>query len=94
MPIFFLLSLRDVQLPKTVTRPEDVLHVSVLKATGLLEAEIAPALDLSGKYKVAPMAIVTAITPEGVAEIDRMLSEPRRNGRTMQMVRNRKRSSA
>ena len=94
MPLFYLLSLQHVALPKVVTRSEDVQHVSVLKATGLIEAEIAPALDLAGKYNVARTAVVTRITEDGHAEINRMLNEPRRMGRTLQMVRNRMRSSS
>ncbi|BEP64489.1 hypothetical protein GmRootV213_50430 (plasmid) [Variovorax sp. V213] len=94
MPLFYLLSLQHVPLPKVVTRPEDVHHVSVLKATGLIEAEIAPALDSAGKYNVARTAVVLRITEDGNAEINRMLNEPRRMGRTLQMVRNRMRSSS
>ncbi|MDP9930580.1 hypothetical protein J2X90_000861 [Variovorax paradoxus] len=94
MPLFYLLSLQHVTLPRVVTRPEDVQHVSVLKATGLIEAEIAPALDPAGKYNVARTAVVTCITEEGHAEINKMLNEPRRMGRTLQMARNRMRSSS
>jgi len=94
MPLFFLLSLLNVQLPKAVTRPEEVLHVSVLKATGLIEAEIAPAMDAAGKYNVARTAVVTCITEEGMAEINRILSQPRRFGLKLQSGRNRMRSAA
>ena len=48
-------------------------------ATGLIEAEIAPALDGSGKYKNARNAIVTRITKEGIAEINRMRTEESRS---------------
>jgi hypothetical protein len=94
MPLFYLLSLQYVDLPKVVTRAEDVQHVSVLKATGLIEAEIAPALDPAGKYNVARTAVVTRITEDGHAEISKMVNEPRRMGRAVQMVRNRMRSSS
>jgi hypothetical protein len=94
MPLFYLLSLQHVTLPKVVTRPEDVQHVSVLKATGLIEAEIAPASDAAGKYNAARTATVTRITEDGFAEINKMLNEPRRMERTLQLVRNRMRSSA
>jgi len=94
MPLFYLLSLQHVILPKVVTRPEDVQHVSVLKATGLIEAEIASASDSVGKYNVARTATVMRITEEGIAEISKMLNEPRRMGRAMQMARNRMRSTS
>jgi len=94
MPLFYLLSLQHAVLPKVVTRPEDVLHVSVLKATGLIEAEIAPALDSLGKYNVARAAVVTRITEDGIAEINKMLNEPRRPGRLSQKFRNRMRASS
>ncbi|MGJ3699964.1 hypothetical protein [Variovorax sp. AFSI2.2] len=94
MPLFYLLSLQYVALPKVVARPEDVQHVSVLKATGLIEAEIAPASDSAGKYNVARTATVTCITEDGMAEINKMLNEPRRMGRTLQIARNRMRSSS
>ncbi|WP_412511225.1 hypothetical protein [Variovorax paradoxus] len=79
MPLTFLMSLQHVPLPKKVVTPEDVRHVSVLKATGLIEAEIAPALDGSGKYKNARNAIVKRITKEGMAEINRMRTEESRS---------------
>lgn len=79
MPLTFLMSLQHVPLPKKVVTPEDIRHVSVLKATGLIEAEIAPALDGSGKYKNARNAIVTRITREGLAEINRMRTEESRS---------------
>jgi hypothetical protein len=79
MPLTFLMSLQHVPLPKKVVTPEDIRHVSVLKATGLIEAEIAPALDGSGKYKNARNAIVKRITKEGIAEINRMRTEESRS---------------
>ena len=94
MHLFYLLGLQHVILPKVVTRPEDVQHVSVLKATGLIEAEIAPASNAAGKYDAARTATVTRITEDGFAEIDKMLNEPRRMGRAVQRVGNRMRSSA
>jgi len=79
MPLSFLMSLQYVSLPKKVVTPEDVRHVSILKATGLIEAEIAPALDDSGKYKNAHGAIVLRITEDGAAEIQRMRTEESRS---------------
>ncbi|MCR8961126.1 hypothetical protein M0765_026380 [Variovorax sp. S2] len=88
MPLLYLLYLQNVALPKVVTRPEDVQYVSVLKATGLIEADIAPASDPIGKYHVARTATVTRITEDGIAEINRLLEAPRRNARTLQIARN------
>ncbi|MET3440882.1 hypothetical protein ABIC94_001637 [Variovorax paradoxus] len=93
MPLFYLLYLQNVALPKVVTRPEDVQCVSVLKATGLVEADIAPASDSGGKYHIARTATVTRITEDGIAEINRMLHEPRRTARTLQIARNKMRRS-
>ncbi|MBT2332549.1 hypothetical protein J7E49_01295 [Variovorax paradoxus] len=78
-PLTFLMSLQHVSLPKKVVTPEDVRHVSILKATGLIEAAIAPALDGSGKYRNARNAVVTRITEAGITEIDRMRTEESRS---------------
>lgn len=40
MPLLFLMRLQQVQLPVRVADPEEVRYVSVLLATGLIEAEI------------------------------------------------------
>jgi hypothetical protein len=91
MPLLYLLYLQTAALPKVVTRPEDVQYVSVLKATGLVEADIEPASDPGGKYHVARTATVTRITEDGIAEINKLLDAPRRNARTLQVARNRTR---
>ena len=44
MPLFLLLRLHRVQLPVRVTDPEEVRQVSLLVATGLIEAEFAAML--------------------------------------------------
>ncbi|WGT65611.1 hypothetical protein [Variovorax paradoxus] len=87
LSLFYLLHLQSVALPKVVTRPEDVQYASVLKATGLIEADIAPASDAGGKYHVARTATITRITEEGLAEISKMLNEPRRTAKTLQRGR-------
>jgi hypothetical protein len=92
MPLLYLLYLQTVVLPKVVTRPEDVQYGSVLKATGLVDADIAPAADGGGKYSVARTATVTRITEDGMAEIAKLLLTPRRTPRTQQMTRDRMRS--
>jgi hypothetical protein len=75
MHLLFLLRLQHVELPTEIVRPEEIKHVSVLKATGLIEAEIAPAIDMSGKFNVARTAILTAITDDGFAEITKLRTE-------------------
>lgn len=52
-----------------VTDAQDVRRVSVLKATGLIEASIDPACDTGGSYRLAQAALVVCITDEGHAEI-------------------------
>ncbi|WP_256329278.1 hypothetical protein [Variovorax sp. YR634] len=47
-------------------------RVSVLKATGLIEAAIDPAFDTGGSYRLAQAALVVCITDEGHAEIDNL----------------------
>jgi hypothetical protein len=78
MPLSYLMSLQHASLPKKVVTLVDVRHVSILKATGLIEAEIAPALDGSGTYKNARKAVVMRITEDGMAEINRMRIEETR----------------
>lgn len=60
------------ELPLKVSRPEEIMHVSVLKATGLIEAEFIPPLNSNGKYVPTQTAIVMCITDEGMAELERM----------------------
>jgi hypothetical protein len=77
MPLFLLLRLQRVQLPVRVTDPEEVRQVSMLLATGLIEAEFA-AIKSRARQAVWQVATVTRITEEGFAEIARAgkVSEP------------------
>jgi hypothetical protein len=68
MPLFLLLRLHRVQLPVRVTDPEEVRQVSMLLATGLVEAEFA-AIKSRARQAVWQVATVTRITEEGFAEI-------------------------
>lgn len=72
MPLLFLMRLAYVQLPFQVNRPEEIIYVSVLKATGLIEAEFTPTLGANGRYTSTQTAIVACITDEGMAELDRL----------------------
>jgi hypothetical protein len=90
MHLLFLLRLQHVELPAEIVRPEEIKHVSVLKATGLVEAEIAPAIDPSGKFNMARTAIVTAITEDGIAEIMKLRTERMRPATTWRAARRRR----
>jgi hypothetical protein len=73
VPLSYLLHLENARLPMHVTDARDVRRVSVLKATGLIEAAIDPAYDTAqGSYRLAQAALVVCITDEGHAEIERL----------------------
>ena len=76
MPLLFLMRLVRTQLPVQVVEPEEIRDVSVLIATGLIEAKIS-ALQPTGLYAKASMATVEGITDEGLAEIAKMGDAPR-----------------
>jgi hypothetical protein len=81
MPLLFLMRLACVQLPFQVVRPEEVMYVSVLKATGLIEAEFTPPLSSNGKYVPTQTAIVACITDEGIVELERLRDVRRKRRR-------------
>ncbi|MDR6891043.1 MULTISPECIES: hypothetical protein [Variovorax] len=76
MPLSFLYRLQHVQLPVRVVEPEEVRRVSVLLATGLIEAEIVP-LKVNAPYVSPRLATVFRITEEGRAEIVKMGDIPK-----------------
>jgi hypothetical protein len=78
VPLTYLLHLEHVRLPLHVTDAQDVRRVSVLKATGLVEAEIDPAFDPGGNYRLAQAALVVCITDDGHAEIESLRKRKRR----------------
>ncbi|MET3441406.1 hypothetical protein ABIC94_002164 [Variovorax paradoxus] len=75
MPLWFLLQLQLEELPVRVFEPEEVRYVSVLTATGLVEAEIG-ALEATARYTPSRAATVTRITEHGHAEIARIEDMP------------------
>ncbi|TWD85844.1 hypothetical protein FB547_105356 [Variovorax beijingensis] len=75
MPLLFLMRLQHVQLPVRVADPEEIRCVSVLLATGLIEAEIR-ALRSSARYAASQVATVICITEDGLAEIAKMGDVP------------------
>jgi hypothetical protein len=68
MPLLFLMKLQHRRLPLRVVKPEEIRRVSVLMATGMIEAEIE-ALDSTVRYASSQAATVVRITEEGFAEI-------------------------
>ena len=75
MPLLFLMRLQHVQLPVRVACPEEIRYVSVLVATGLIEAEIAPCKP-AARYASPRLATVLRITEHGLAEIAKMGDVP------------------
>ncbi|WGT62431.1 hypothetical protein [Variovorax paradoxus] len=67
MPYLFLLRLLHLQLPLRITDPEDLQAISVLLATGLIEAEIET-LHSTPRYAASRAAMVLRITEAGHAE--------------------------
>lgn len=77
MPILLLLRLQRVQLPVRVTDPEEVRQVSMLVATGLIEAQFE-SIRTRARHAIWHVATVTRITEEGMAELAGMsnVSQP------------------
>lgn len=75
MPLWFLLQLQHEEFPVRVFEPGEVRYVSVLTATGLVEAEIG-ALEATGRYAPSRAATVRRITEYGHAEIARIEDMP------------------
>lgn len=71
MPLSFLMRLLYARLPVRVANPEDIRHVSVLLATGLIEAEIQ-ALESTVRYATSHVATVLRITEAGFTELAKM----------------------
>lgn len=75
MPLLFLMRLQHVQLPVRVADRREVRYVSVLVATGLIEAEITT-LKATARYPASQVATVIRITEDGLAEIAKMGDVP------------------
>lgn len=86
-PLWFLLQLQYEEFPLGVIGPKEVQCVSVLTATGLIEAEMAP-LNAAARYAALPVvATVTRITEHGHAEIARIEDMPDRAPASMPSAR-------
>ncbi|WGT63738.1 hypothetical protein [Variovorax paradoxus] len=86
MSLLFLMRLQHVQLPVRVACPEELHHVSVLKATGLIEAEFASRRP-TARYVSSRLATVLRITENGLAEIAKMGDVPELVRTSMQFTR-------
>lgn len=65
MPLTYLLKIAHRRFPIEVTSALEIKRVSVLKATGLIEARISHAAGEDGTYRKAEIATVFAITAQG-----------------------------
>lgn len=79
MSLLFLMRLACVELPFRVIRPDEVIYVSVLTATGLIEAEFNPPFSPNGKYVPSRTAIVVCITDAGMIELKNLQNEKKRH---------------
>ena len=74
MPLYFLMRLQHLPLPLRVETRKEIKLVSVLKATGLIEAEIHP-LESTESYAPSQVATVICITEQGMAELEHWIYE-------------------
>ncbi|SFQ68655.1 hypothetical protein SAMN05216567_12654 [Variovorax sp. OK605] len=71
MPIEYLLEIEHSPFPLRVKHPEAIRSIAVLKAVGLLEADIYPPLDLCARFGDYQLAVVSGITAQGREELSR-----------------------
>lgn len=75
MPLFCLMRLQHACFPLRLDKPEDVRRISVLAATGLVEAEFNAPAALRGSYVAPQIAVVKGITSDGLQELARFVNE-------------------
>jgi hypothetical protein len=75
MPLFCLMRLQHARFPLRLDRPEDVRRISVLAATGLVEAEFAAPAANTGAYVAPQVVVVTGITNDGLQELKQFVGE-------------------
>ena len=75
MPLFCLMRLQHARFPLRVEKPEDVRRISVLAATGLVEAEFNVPPAVKGAYVVPRIVVVKCITDDGLQELERFVGE-------------------
>jgi len=86
MPLLFLMRLQHTPLPVRIALPDEIRLVSVLVATGLIEADFAPVRP-TGPDAASRIATVRRITEEGLAEIAQMGDVPKFVKTSMQFAR-------
>lgn len=75
MPLFCLMRLQHARFPLRLDKPEDVRRISILAATGLVEAEFNTPPALKGAYVVPRIVVVKCITDDGLQELERFVGE-------------------
>jgi hypothetical protein len=75
MPIEYLLEIEHAPFPLRVKQPDAIRSIAVLKAVGLVEADIYPPLDLRARFGDYQLAVVSGITPQGRAELGKEWAE-------------------
>lgn len=75
MPLFCLMRLQHARFPLRLEKPEDVRRISILAATGLVEAEFNTPPALKGAYVVPRIVVVKCITDDGLQELERFVGE-------------------
>lgn len=75
MPLFCLMRLQHARFPLRLEKPEDVRRISVLAATGLVEAEFAAPAALKGSYVAPQIVVVKGITDHGLLELKQFVGE-------------------
>ncbi|CAA2110561.1 hypothetical protein VVAX_06794 [Variovorax paradoxus] len=71
MPIEYLLEIEHSPFPLRVKQPDAIKSIAVLKAVGLVEADIYPPLDLCARFGDYQLAVVSGITARGREELVR-----------------------
>ncbi|WP_143098393.1 hypothetical protein [Variovorax sp. OK605] len=71
-PLEYLLQLMHMRLPLGVVNANELRLVSLLKATGLIEAQLWSPGEAKNRYWESSTATVTRITEHGIAELARM----------------------
>ncbi len=75
MPLFCLMRLQHARFPLRLERPEDVRRISVLAATGLVEAEFDAPPALRGAYVAPQVVVVKGITDHGMQELRQFVAQ-------------------
>jgi hypothetical protein len=70
MSLLLLQRISARRLPVTVTSPEDVDTIRILKAAGLVEVLFSRALGKPAPHPIPDTAQVLAITPRGWQELE------------------------